>query len=204
LREARRMPTRTVHAHPARKALMSDPNAGVSHGHSPLELLAPVEPPRSVPLRISEDVRRLDAWALVLLSRRFRPLVRWGDGSFELHVPHAEVDAARLELDASDAEERELERTARADVTRDDRPPRSHAGLASAFISLLLLGFFAVTGPRAAGSAWFAAGASDAERVLHGEWWRTITALTLHADSAHVVSNVGVGAFVIGAAMRSE
>jgi membrane associated rhomboid family serine protease len=71
-------------------------------------------------------------------------------------------------------------------------------------MSLLLVGFFAITGPRAAGSAWFGAGAAEAERVLHGEWWRTITALSLHADSAHVLSNVGVGAFVVGAVMRSE
>jgi membrane associated rhomboid family serine protease len=157
-----------------------------------------------VPLRISQDVRRVDAWALVLISRGVQPLVSWQDGSFELHVSHAEADVARVELDASDAEERERERAVLADVTREERPATRRAGLASACMSLLLLGFFAVTGPRAAGAEWFAAGASDADRVLHGEWWRTITALTLHADSAHVLSNVGVGALVVGAVMRSE
>ena len=33
------------------------------------------------------------------------------------------------------------------------------------------------------------AGASDSIRMLEGEWWRPITALTLHADFAHVAGN---------------
>lgn len=183
---------------------MSDLNPGSARGHPPLEPLAPGEPPQSVPLRTSGDARVLDAWALVLISRGFQPLVRWEDGAFELHVPHADADAARVELDASDAEQRALEREPPGEAPRDERPAARRAGVASACMSLLLIAFFAVTGSRAGGSEWFAAGASDAERVLHGEWWRTITALTLHADSAHVLSNVGVGAFVVGAVMRAE
>jgi rhomboid protease GluP len=183
---------------------MSELESGFPHGH-PLGPAEPaLEPPPSVPLRVSQSVRRLEAWALVLTSRGFHPLVRWLNGRFELHVPPAEVDAARSELDAADAEDRETERSRRADARRDEPPATKRAWLASACVSLLLLGFFALTGPRAAGSEWFASGASDAERVLHGEWWRTITALTLHADSAHVLSNVGVGTLVIGAVMRSE
>ena len=68
--------------------------------------------------------------------------------------------------------------------------------------ALLLLGFYIVTGPVAERAVWFGAGASDAVRVLHGEWWRTITALTLHADSNHVLANVALGAVVITAVMR--
>ena len=36
--------------------------------------------------------------------------------------------------------------------------------------------------------------ASDA-RILHGEWWRCFTALTLHAGSEHLVSNLGLAVF---------
>lgn len=36
-------------------------------------------------------------------------------------------------------------------------------------------------------------GLSDAYKVLHGEWWRTITALTLHGDSHHLASNLVSG-----------
>jgi rhomboid protease GluP len=36
---------------------------------------------------------------------------------------------------------------------------------------------------------WFQVGTADADLILGGEWWRTITALTLHADLAHVLGN---------------
>lgn len=161
--------------------------------------------PQTVQLRVTNSPRRLDVWALALASKGFSPLVYWLAGSFELHVPHDEdARAARVELDAIDAEEHEHQRATLAERAIQPRPVTRHAALGAVLVSLLLLAFFAVTGPRAGGSAWFSAGASDAERVLHGEWWRTVTALTLHADSGHVISNVGIGTLVVGAVMRSE
>lgn len=44
------------------------------------------------------------------------------------------------------------------------------------------------------GVAWRSAGWLEAGRVMEGEWWRTITALTLHADLAHIVANSVFGA----------
>jgi membrane associated rhomboid family serine protease len=63
---------------------------------------------------------------------------------------------------------------------------RSRAGLITAG---LLLGFHLLTGPRSAARAWFRSGSASAERILAGETWRTVTALTLHADIAHVTAN---------------
>jgi membrane associated rhomboid family serine protease len=154
-------------------------------------------------LRVTDQPRRLTQWELVLLSRGISSLRHGWEGRFELYVLTADAPAARAELDAADAEEREAQRAVVADAARE-RPAARFAALGGVLASVLLVAFFAVTGPRAAGSSWFAAGASDAERVLHGEWWRTVTALTLHADSAHVLSNVGIGALVVGAVMRSE
>lgn len=61
-------------------------------------------------------------------------------------------------------------------------------------VAALLLAFFAVTGSRAGGGAWFARGAAASDRVLAGETWRTVTALTLHADFGHVLANALSGA----------
>ena len=156
-------------------------------------------------LRATADPRRLDAWALALTSKGFTALIYWVDGTFELHVAqNDDVAAARAELDALDEEEHEARRAALADTAREQLPVTKHATTGATLMSLLLLAFFAVTGTRAGGSAWFAAGASDAERVVQGDWWRTVTALTLHADGAHVLSNVGIGTLVVGAVMRSE
>lgn len=67
-------------------------------------------------------------------------------------------------------------------------------------ISALLLAFFAVTGPRDFGVHWFERGSADAERILHGEPWRALTALSLHADLGHVLGNAIAGTIFIGAA----
>jgi rhomboid protease GluP len=155
-------------------------------------------------LRVTRDQRRVDAWALVLTSRSLPSLVAWNDGYFELHVPIELEGVAEAELRAHDEEEREARRAALLDAALVERPVTKHALHGALMIAVALLAFFVVTGPRAGGSAWFAAGASDAERVLAGEWWRTVTALTLHADGAHVISNVALGTLAIGAVMRSE
>lgn len=42
---------------------------------------------------------------------------------------------------------------------------------------------------------WLAAGRNDGELLRGGEWWRTITALTLHADFSHLAGNLVFGAF---------
>lgn len=42
-----------------------------------------------------------------------------------------------------------------------------------------------------------APGISDASRVLRGEWWRTLTAQTLHGDMRHLASNLLCGYIVM-------
>ena len=40
---------------------------------------------------------------------------------------------------------------------------------------------------------WYFAGKLDVARIAAGEWWRTVTALTLHIDLAHVAGNLVFG-----------
>jgi membrane associated rhomboid family serine protease len=44
------------------------------------------------------------------------------------------------------------------------------------------------------GVDWLAAGHANAGLILEGEWWRTITALSLHGDLDHLASNAVAGA----------
>ena len=157
-----------------------------------------------IPVRVTHSPHQLDAWALTLSARGIASRAHKMDGTFELYVAARDAAYAIAELNAIDGEEREARRAAAADAALARPQLSKHATLGAVVVALLLLAFFAITGPRADGELWFAAGASDAERVLHGEWWRTVTALTLHADSAHVFSNVGIGTLVIAAVMRSE
>ena len=38
-------------------------------------------------------------------------------------------------------------------------------------------------------------GVAADERILHGEWWRIFTALTLHGGAEHLASNIGLAVF---------
>jgi rhomboid protease GluP len=58
------------------------------------------------------------------------------------------------------------------------------------------------TGPRDEGLVWFARGTADAARILHGEAWRALTALTLHADLGHALGNAACGWFLLHAVSR--
>lgn len=45
---------------------------------------------------------------------------------------------------------------------------------------------------------WLEHGACDCFEILYsGAWWRSVTALTLHADAAHVAGNMGIGLLVM-------
>jgi rhomboid protease GluP len=44
--------------------------------------------------------------------------------------------------------------------------------------------------------AWIERGVSDDLRIRAGEWWRTLTALTLHGDTQHLASNLSLGIFI--------
>src|SRR5581483_5327228 len=45
------------------------------------------------------------------------------------------------------------------------------------------------------------AGVADSMAIAHGEWWRLLTAVTLHADIAHLFSNLATGFLLLGLAM---
>lgn len=45
------------------------------------------------------------------------------------------------------------------------------------------------------GSNWFTAGRVDGNLIRDGEWWRTITALTLHSGVRHLLGNLVFGVF---------
>jgi membrane associated rhomboid family serine protease len=47
------------------------------------------------------------------------------------------------------------------------------------------------------------AGIMDSPAVWNGQWWRLFTAITLHADVAHLVSNATTGLLLLGLAMGS-
>jgi membrane associated rhomboid family serine protease len=83
-------------------------------------------------------------------------------------------------------------------------PPEYHGGkLAGVVMAAALVGVYLATGTREEAGPAFRAGTADAARILHGEVWRTVTALTLHADVSHLVANVTAGALLATAVCRT-
>jgi len=99
-------------------------------------------------------------------------------------VPPPLVAKALAALDASDQEAGE-------GPVREPQAPdhgRSFVGVAAA---VTIAAFFWVSGPRDGADAggWFRVGSGVAGRIVHGQWWRVVTALTLHSDFMHVTGN---------------
>ena len=123
-----------------------------------------------------------EAWSLVLAAEGIAHGLVVSEGQFQVAVDTA--DGARAEA--------LLERWARENEPSPAPPPASDPDLktnAGIWIALALAGFFVVTGPWSEASEYFRRGSADARRILNGELWRTVTALSLHSDPAHVLGN---------------
>jgi membrane associated rhomboid family serine protease len=135
------------------------------------------------------DRRRADEAGFVLTALGIAHVVEQQGGAWEVRVAGADEGRARIALD---------------DVERDQRPVRrAPAGhpptLAGVHMAVLLAAVYLLSGPRAAGGRAFAAGEADARAILAGQWWRAVTALTLHADGTHLLGNAVFAAVFVGA-----
>src|SRR5437762_11183722 len=136
-------------------------------------------------VRVTPERERADEWAVVLAATGIPHRLRRRPDGWALIV--ASFDA-RAALDALDGYDREKQ-DERADTVADVVTPVGGATVLGAAVALVLIGFFVVTGSRTGHSVWFARGSAATDRIVAGEWWRTVTAMTLHADSPHLLGN---------------
>ncbi len=116
------------------------------------------------------------------------------DGGWALVVDDMDAPAAEAALVAWEAEN-----PPRSQVLASPDYGKSLAGVA---VGLAILVFSVQAGLGQAGSP-FERGSANSARMLQGEWWRAATALTLHADLAHVAGNaVALGIFLGAVARR--
>jgi len=59
--------------------------------------------------------------------------------------------------------------------------------------AIVIMAIATLAARRTLGYEWLTAGWMHAESVTAGQWWRTVTALTLHMDASHLVANLIFG-----------
>jgi len=146
-----------------------------------------------VALRSGARRRAAEEASLVLLAEGFAPRLERGLRGWTLSVPAAEADRAAAVLADYDAERRTA-----ASASPPAPAPRTEFGFALV-VCAALVAFFAVSHGSGGTIPWYERGAADAARILAGEVWRTVTALTLHADLPHAVGNALAGTIFLGA-----
>lgn len=137
----------------------------------------------AAPLRDTLDRRRADDWALALASAGIDSRIDATGAGYRILVPAAERLRADRVLDAFDAENRPPASTEPASHDADE------FSFAAIVVTVLLCIAFVITGPGEWEGVWFTRGAATAWRINQGEWWRAVTALTLHANFPHIVAN---------------
>jgi len=133
-------------------------------------------------------------WSLVLISQGIESVVlqRAEDGAWIVEVVAGEFGRATESIAAYEREN-----------TTVWRHELKWTGLlfdarAVIWFAILVLFHFLVVDSRI---DFKAAGMVDRNAVLNGEWWRLFTAVTLHADVAHLAANVTTGIVFLGLAM---
>ncbi|MSM39843.1 MAG: rhomboid family intramembrane serine protease [Geobacter sp.] len=163
-----------------------------SEGSAPDTVWQEVAPGRPEAGHGALSEAQANSLALVLLSRSIPCQLEQDDRGWHLLVPTVVSAAAREELHLYWAE-------------NSNWPPPSPPSrplventLATLSVLLLLAAFHNITLldislPIRQHIDWLALGSADAAKIRAGEWWRLVTALTLHADWLHLLSNLAIG-----------
>lgn len=151
---------------------------------------APVQTFSNAPIPLFQ---RQYYWRLVLSAKGIPYYMPDQSGRQGLYVPPAAERAALHEITAFERE--------KPDAPVPPPPLRNNALLAMLILCCLIPWHMTRWNAEwnhgslpAAPETWLDLGGLDAYKVRHGEWWRAVTALTLHADAAHLAGNVLLGA----------
>jgi membrane associated rhomboid family serine protease len=132
--------------------------------------------------RVTPSRRQAEDWALALTAAGIPHKLERTPAGWALIVAWRDEERVASELDAVQSENLVATHSTAAELEYGT----TYVGFA---LAALFLAFYFITGSRDAAVIWFRAGSASADAILEGELWRTVTALTLHADAPHVLGN---------------
>ena len=125
---------------------------------------------------------------LVLHSTGISAEAKHEDGGWVLTVPAYELARSTAEIDAYLQENTVSSR--KSSIAFPGYGGGAIAVATYAFVILVIATWDAVS---AFDMDWQSAGAMEAGKVAGGQWWRCVTALTLHVDAGHLIANLVFG-----------
>jgi membrane associated rhomboid family serine protease len=138
-------------------------------------------------------------WLAVLEAANIPCEEEPGEGETVVRVPPEQLDRALAELETYEQSSATWP-PPEAAAERDETPG---AVIWSLFLVGTLLWFHLVTGSLKDGGGYFDPGVLATGLVRQGQWWRLVTALTLHADFSHVAANA-MALFLLGIAASHQ
>lgn len=139
------------------------------------------------------DREHLSTCSLVLTSVAISHDIIQSDDGYSIYVAQHEATTASYHLSSYIKENKGWppEKLSVEHPVSQGQPP-----------TLLIIGalatFYFITGPWNPETVWFSSGAGDSGAILYGqEYFRLVTALTLHADLNHLLGNCFLGGFLL-------
>lgn len=138
----------------------------------------------------SFDRRRCAEMRLVLVAAGIVCELAASDGSWKLLVEENNLQNAKAELEGYVQEQSAQKLAVQASGVA--QPAGTMEGIFGYTAVLILCASFSWSA--SVGQQVEEIGIADAGAILDGQWWRTVTALTLHSDQVHLLSNLLFGA----------
>ena len=127
---------------------------------------------------------------LVLEAAGIPYQIRQESGESRIVVPASLAARARTEIDAY-VRENQASRSGKTTVLEQGSGWPGVFGYTIVLVLMFLLQRQGILSEK-----WFEAGKMHAGLIRQGEWWRTVTALSLHGDLIHLVANIGFGGLI--------
>jgi len=136
-----------------------------------------------------QNHRLVEEWALVLEALAIPYHMEHRGQESRLHIEEREKERAFLELSLYSEENKpKQKKEIKADL------------IIPLFVPAALLFWHLLLSHFLPGTLWYARGKIMGQAVMEaGEWWRAVTALTLHLHGLHLLSNLLLGSVVAGA-----